>query len=148
MTIHLREVTVDNVRTACALTLEPQQERFVAPVAVSLAEAYVQPDIAWPRLVYDDDQLVGFLMTEFDQGEDPWLWRLNIAAGHQGAGDGRFAVQELMREAQRRDAERLLTSYVPGDDGPAGFYASLGFTPTGEVEDGEIVVVLPLGSAG
>ena len=42
-------------------------------------------------------------------------------------------------------ATELLTSYVPGEGGPAGFYARLGFVPTGEVDgDGEVIVRLPL----
>jgi diamine N-acetyltransferase len=60
--IHIRPVTPDNVREACALTLRPGQERFVETVAHSLAEAYAQPHHAWPRLVYDRDVLVGFVM--------------------------------------------------------------------------------------
>jgi diamine N-acetyltransferase len=145
----LRLVVVDddNVRAACSLTLKPGQENFVAPVAISLAEAYVNQDVAWPRLVYDRDTLVGFVMAEFDETEDDfWLWRLNIAGDHQGRGYGAFAVREVAREAARRGATRLLTSYVPADDGPAGFYAGLGFVPTGEIDDGEVVVALDLAS--
>ena len=38
----------------------------------------------------------------------------------------------------------LYTSYVPQPGGPEPFYLGLGFTPTGEVEDGEVVLVHPL----
>ena len=42
-------------------------------------------------------------------------------------------------------ATELLTSYVPEDDGPAGFYRRLGFVPTGEFDDhGEVIVRLGL----
>ena len=42
-------------------------------------------------------------------------------------------------------ATELLTSFVPGDDGPAGFYERLGFAPTGDVDDsGEVIVRLGL----
>ena len=37
-----------------------------------------------------------------------------------------------------------LVSWQPGPGGPAGFYRELGFVPTGEVEDGEIVAALAL----
>lgn len=30
--------------------------------------------------------------------------------------------------------DSLLTSYVPGGGGPSGFYARLGFVPTGELD--------------
>ena len=41
------------------------------------------PDIAWPRLIYDDGELVGFSMAAFvPEHENPlfhcYLWRLNI----------------------------------------------------------------------
>jgi hypothetical protein len=39
--------------------------------------------------------------------------------------------------------------YVAEDGGPAGFYARLGFTPTGDLDDsGEVIVRLPLAPAG
>jgi diamine N-acetyltransferase len=143
--VGLRLVDETNVREACRISLKAGQEKFVAPVAVSLAQAYVSADVAWPRLIYDGETLVGFVMAEFDEKEVSYfLWRLNIADEHQGRGYGRFAVFEVAREAMRRGATQLLTSYVPGDDGPAGFYGHLGFEPTGEIDDDEIVVALDL----
>lgn len=47
------------------MTLKPGQERFVAPVVLSVAEAYVNPT-SWPRVVLDGDQVVGFIMGNFD----------------------------------------------------------------------------------
>lgn len=139
--VHLRVVDTGNVRAACKLEMEPGQHRFVAPVAVSLAEAYVQPDVAWPRLIYDGESMVGFVMAEFDKTEgEYYLWRLNIAAGHQRNGYGTFAVSEVARESKRRGATTLLTSYVPGEGTPQGFYERLGFIPTGAVDEGEIVM--------
>jgi diamine N-acetyltransferase len=109
--LRLEPVTQENVRAACTLELRPDQEGLVAPVAWSLADAYTMPDIAWPRLVYDDGQVVGFIMAAFAVGhENPlfhsYLWRLAISAGHQGKGYGRFAVGELCQEARRRGHHR------------------------------------------
>ena len=146
--VHLRVVDKDNVRSACRLELEPGQEQFVAPVAVSLAQAYTEPDVAWPRLVYDGDEVVGFVMGHFDPEDDyGYLWRLNIAAGHQRKGYGRFAVREVAREAKRRGLPRLRTSYVPNEGNPAPFYDGLGFVPTGELDEGEVVLELDLAGA-
>ena len=82
--LRLEPVTRDNVRAACDLRLRPDQEHLVAPVAYSLAEAYVAADIAWPRLIYDGDELVGFIMGAFDPPNPDdlfhaYLWRLNIS---------------------------------------------------------------------
>ena len=45
---------------------------------------------------------------------------------------------ELVRD---QGATELITSHVPGEGGPSGFYARLGFVPTGELDpDGEILL--------
>ncbi len=42
-------------------------------------------------------------------------------------------------------ATELLTSFVPGDGSPAGFYAKLDFVPRGDLDpDGEIILRLVL----
>jgi len=142
--LRLEPVTQENVRAACKLKLRPDQESLVAPVAWSLADAYTAPDIAWPRLTYDGDQLVGFIMAAFDPGNPAalyhsYLWRLNIGAEHQGCGYGRFAVESLCQEAMRRGQHRLTVSYHLHENGPEGFYERLGFRPTGEHNQGEVV---------
>jgi diamine N-acetyltransferase len=142
--LRLAAVTRHNVRAACELEIKPEQDGTVAPVAVSLASAYTVPDIAWPRLVYDNDELVGFIMGAFDPDAEAelyrsFLWRLNIGAQHQGKGYGRFAVGELCAEALRRGQARLMTSWSQHEHGPEGFYLRLGFRPTGERIHGEIV---------
>jgi diamine N-acetyltransferase len=44
--VRLAKLTPDNVQAACSLRVKPEQEKFVAPVAMSLAEAYVRPEVA------------------------------------------------------------------------------------------------------
>jgi diamine N-acetyltransferase len=141
--LRLEEVTTANVMDACRLKVRPEQENYVAPVVWSLAAAYAYGERAWPRLVYDGDELVAFIMGAFDpDNENPahrcGIWRLNVSADHQGQGYGRFAVLRLIAEARRRGQKRVTVSWVPGDHTPEGFYLKLGFRPTGEVHDGEI----------
>jgi diamine N-acetyltransferase len=147
-TLSLREITPANFDMAIGLKVRPDQEHFVAPVVRSLAEAYVHPGTAWPRLIQDGDRPVGFLMAFFDAdwkedgtGSDirSGLWRLNIAADEQGRGYGRFAVESVAAEIRRRGGTRLTASWHPGPDGPEGFYLGLGFRLTGEISDGETV---------
>ena len=150
MDLRLALVTPDNVLDACRLTVRPEQEGVVAPVAVSLAEAYVHPGTAWPRLVTDGDggPVVGFVMGGFDEdNEEPafrcGIWRLNVAASAQGDGVGRFAVRAVAEEARRRGSERLTVLWVRHDHGPEGFYLRMGFRPTGELF-GQVVGELAL----
>ncbi|MEO3926216.1 GNAT family N-acetyltransferase [Micromonosporaceae bacterium B7E4] len=149
----LEKVTPENVVAACRLRIRPDQEGLVAPVAQSLAEAYAQPEVAWPRLVYDGERLVGFvmafLMVRFDP-DDPadlprsGLWRLNIAADEQGRGYGRFAVQAVCDELRQRGQDRVFVTWVPGERGPERFYRRLGFRLTGERVEDEVVGALDL----
>ena len=148
--MRLAMVTADNVGEACRLVVRPDQERFVAPVAWSLAEAYAQPEVAWPRLVYDGDRLVAFVMGAFDPGNSMWffrcgIWRLNVSAGEQGNGYGQFAVEVVLAEARRRGQRRASVLWVPGPGGPEGFYLRLGFQPTGETFGGEVVGQISVG---
>lgn len=144
----LEEITPDNFDAAISLKVRPDQEHLVAPVVRSLAEAYVHPDTAWPRLIVDGDRPVGFVMAFFDidfagdgKGLDlrSGLWRLNIAAAAQGRGYGRFAVESVAAEIRRRGGTRVTTTWHPGAVGPEGFYLGLGFRPTGEMSGGQTV---------
>ncbi|MDF3301410.1 GNAT family N-acetyltransferase [Streptomyces tropicalis] len=151
--LRLEEITPDTFDTAVGLRVRPDQEHLVAPVVKSLAEAYVYPGTAWPRLIRDGDRAVGFLMAFLDidwrgdgSGTDirSGLWRLNIAAAEQGKGYGRYAVASVAAEIRRRGGTRLTTTWHPGADGPERFYLGLGFRPTGETSGGQTVGELDL----
>lgn len=141
----LGKITPENVNAACELRVHLHQERFVAPVERSLAEAYAAgPDVAWPRLVLDGDEVVGFVMGGFNPDDEIevfrcGIWRLNVSAAHQGRGYGRFAVEAVAEEARRRGQKRLTVLWLPGEGGPEGFYQGVGFRPTGEVLGDQVV---------
>lgn len=149
--VALEPVTRDNVRAVCRLAVAPSQRNLVAPNAVSLAEALVSPH-AWYRAITADGVPVGFVMLSDDpegtgnEGRPQYyLWRLMIGDGLQGAGYGRRAVELVVDHVRSRPgATELLVSWVPGEGSPEGFYLGLGFEPTGEIDDGEVVGRLPL----
>jgi diamine N-acetyltransferase len=66
-------------------------------------------------------------------------WRLNVAAGEQGLECGRFAVNAVAQEACRRGQTRITVFWVPGEGGPEDFYRRLGFRPTGEGLDRQVL---------
>lgn len=150
MTVTLVEITADTVRAVCKLAVAPGQENFVAPNAVSLAQALFS-DAAWYRAVHADGELVGFVMLEDEtlRPEPPaepgiFLWRLMIADGHQGRGIGREVIRLVLEHVRSRPGVRKFgTSYVPKPGGPGPFYEGLGFVPTGEIDDGEVVMTYP-----
>jgi diamine N-acetyltransferase len=143
--VALADVTRDNVREVCRLTVAPAQQLFVAPNAVSLAQALVEPR-AWYRVISADDVPVGFVMLSLDPtggqdgGPEYYLWRLMIADGLQGRGYGRAALSLVVDHVRSLpSASEITVSWVPGEGSPAGFYLGLGFEPTGEIDHGEVV---------
>lgn len=147
--VTLREVTAETVRAVCALEVAPEQRGFVAPNAISIAQAHFEPK-AWFRAVYAGDEPVGFAMLYEDlEKEKYFLWRFMIAAEHQGKGYGRRALDLVVeRVLSLPGASELLTSYVPGEAGPKDFYLRYGFVETGEVDEGEHVIRLELEPVG
>lgn len=138
--VELREVTAESVREICALQVAPAQRRFVAPNAVSFAEALFEPK-AWYRAVVADDVIVGFVMLGIDtETPEYYLWRLMIDARWQRRGYGRAAVEQVIAHVRTLpNARELIVSWVPSAGGPEPLYLGLGFEPTGEVDAGEIV---------
>lgn len=153
VTVDLVEITDENAESVLALRLAPGQDRFVTSVADSLEEARTHPHgNPWCRAVHADGLPVGFVMLSWDvepQPPDilgPWfLWKLLIDHRQQGRGYGREVVRQIVELVRAHGGVELLTSHVLGSGGPAGFYARLGFVPTGDVDpEGEIVLRLPL----
>jgi diamine N-acetyltransferase len=143
--VTLREIDADSVRAVCKLSVDAAQQQFVERNAVSIAQAHFSAH-AWLRAVYADATPVGFVMLE-DQPDKPeyYLWRFMIDARYQGMGFGRRALALFIEHVRSRPgATELLTSVVQADGGPQAFYERLGFALTGEHEDGEAMMRLPL----
>jgi len=136
--VSLREVNAETVRIICRLDVSEEQKHFVAPNAVSIAEAYFEPK-AWFRAIYADETPVGFLMLYDDQDEPRYfLWRYMIDARYQKMGFGKQAMNLLMEYVRARPGARELTlSCHPVEDGPEPFYRKYGFTLTGRMIEDE-----------
>lgn len=153
VTVTLREITDANVDAVRGLRTTADQERFVSTVSYSIEEAAANPQgKPWYRAVYADEQPVGFVMLSWDVEPQPphingpwFLWKLLIDARYQRRGYGQEVVRQVVELVRGQGATELLTSRVPGEGGPAGFYARLGFVPRGDVDpDGEIILRLDL----
>lgn len=150
--MRLVEITDANRDAVCALRVQPGQQRFVASVARSLEDAATTPEgEPWYRAVYSGAEPVGFVMLSWNVPPGRpgvlgpyFLWRLLIDARYQAHGYGR-AVLTLVADLVRADGgTELLTSHQPDEDGPGPFYRRFGFRPTGEIDDGEVVLRLAL----
>lgn len=143
--ITLREITEETLWDFLSLKVHEKQESFVASNAISIAQAHFSKH-AWFRGIYADETAVGFVMLE-DNPEKPeyYLWRFMIGENFQKMGFGYKAMKEVIEHVKARpNATELITSVVPGEGNPQGFYEKLGFRLTGEIDEGEEVMKLVL----
>lgn len=149
--VTLREITSETVREICRLsdTLTDPQNKMVAPNAVSIAQAYFEPN-HWFRAIYAGERPVGFVMLYTGPEEDDdgnvlnngepryYLWRYMIAAPEQGKGYGAQAMRLLFEEVRSRGGTELRLSCVEGPGSPEGFYRNMGFERDGKMYGDEV----------
>ena len=58
MDVELRQITSETIRAICELEVATDQRSFVAPNAVSIAEAHFTPG-HWMRAIYADGEPIG-----------------------------------------------------------------------------------------
>jgi diamine N-acetyltransferase len=149
MVVELREITSETVRAVCSLEVAEEQRGFVAPNALSIAEAHFTPH-HWMRAIYADGDPVGFLLTYEDPEEDSfWVWRFMVDARRQQQGIGRQAMELLLDRWRSLGATAAALSVIPANRKTIAFYQSLSFQLTGEEEGRELVMRRELeGTAG
>lgn len=151
--ISLRAIDSSNYRECIELSVEPDQQRFVASNLQSLADAYVWREAAEPFAVYSDDDMVGFalLFPLADGGDDDSipepgtergyiLVRLMVDGRFQGRGYGRAVLDAIVELVRDRGLPTVRLSVVPENEQALDFYRRNGFAETGEIHGGEIVM--------
>lgn len=150
--VGLVEIDHTNDRAVRALRTHKSQERFVAPVVDSFADALFSepheghPVVPWMRAVEADGDLVGFVMVALssEHHDEPYLWRLLVDRRHQRRGIGRRVLDLVVEDCRQRGDASLLVSWVDGKGSPRPLYERYGFVPTGEIDHGEVVARLVL----
>lgn len=151
--ISLRPVDSSNYQECIELSVAPDQQGFVASNVQSLADAYVWRVAAEPYAVYSGEEMVGFaLLFPFagDVGDESIpepgtergmvLVRLMIDARSQGRGHGRDALEAIVELVRDRGLPTVRLSVVPENEQALEFYRRNGFTETGVIHGGEIVM--------
>ena len=137
----LHPVTRDNWIACAKLEVPESQRGYVAPNVYSIAESKFEPHYQ-PRVILLDEEVAGFLMYCQDdtdqQAEAFWLFRMMIAASHQGKGLGYQAVTLALAEMETMGARLAYTMHKPDNEVAGRLYARLGFRRVGMLEDGDI----------
>lgn len=140
MNISLRPVDPDNFEQVIALNVE----RYCASNMYSLAQAKVYPD-ANPLAIYIGEVPVGFIMYGIEprDNNEYWIDRFMIDKAHQKKGYGRKALQMVIDTIkQDKTHDKIKISTNPENAVAKKLYADLGFHDTGELHDGEVLMIL------
>lgn len=143
--INFRRISEDNFNIIVHMK-RPEGEHFVASNAYSLAEAWLYKDAGdvYPFAIYNDDTPVGFMMLDEDQEERCLvIWRIMFPEEHQNKGYGTEAMKQIIRLAKESGKyDFMIIDYAPENVIAKHVYEKMGFVPTGEISNGEIVAKL------
>ena len=144
--IRLEKVNAKNFRKVLDMKLPEEQNCFVAPNVVSMAQAWLYYEEARPYAVMNDDEVVGFMMLDWDNDERTvGIWRFMIAFGEQKKGYGRAALQTAIDMVKNeKNIDSMYLDYVKGNTVARELYYSLGFRENGKMEGNEIIMTLKL----
>ncbi len=147
--VTLRPVDATIRSAVLALAVRSEQASFVATPDTYLRMC--DTGGVWqPLAVLEGDRVVGFLMWGVDEDDDScWLGGFIVDAAHQGRGLGRAAVLAALEMLVEQGSKAgFALSYEAENVTAAGLYTSLGFVPTGERVDDEVVARRPPSGRG
>lgn len=95
--IHFEIITKENYSDVINLHVADSQIGFVCDNATSLVEATYEEGL-YTRAIYDDDNLIGFLLFDYDLEIPGWsLSRFMIDAKYQNKGLGKSAINLFIK---------------------------------------------------
>lgn len=158
--ITLQKIDTKNIWAVIKLSVNPEQENFVATNTESILEAYAnlsEGNVAMPFAIYNDGCPIGFVMFGYgtigDQDEPAIaagnyvVWRFMIDRQYQGKGYGKKALAACLgylRTLPCGPAQFCWLSYEPENTVAKALYSAAGFVENGEKDGDEIVAVRAL----
>ena len=139
----LEPIDRSNFRRLFNMQLRPEQVTFVTPPRWTLARCYVrlfgENFEHLPHLIGLGDEVVGYATTacDPDSADNYWIDDIMIAAKHQGKGYGRAAMVEVLKMIVARypRCHAVQLTCFRTNTAAAALYKSLGFEPTGGVDE-------------
>lgn len=140
--INLRKITENNFIDAFDLKLGAGQDGFVSHPIRSLAQAYVYRNQCQPFGIYNDDEMVGYVMVIYDYDIPEYdIWHMMIDVKHQGKGFGKAALEQALSYIDTKpfgDSNRVTLTCNKDNEVALALYHSFGFQETGAADDDEI----------
>ena len=142
MAVTLKCITEDNFLDAFHLKLRKDQEEFVSHPIRSLAQAYVYRNQCQPFGIYQDEEMVGYVMVIYDYDVPEYdIWHMMIDGAQQGKGYGKEALKRVLEYIATKpfgESNRVVLTCNKQNIPGLTLYQSLGFEATGNVDGDEI----------
>ncbi|HFI0517376.1 TPA: GNAT family N-acetyltransferase [Streptococcus suis] len=133
--IRLELVNKDNFDQVLDLEVAPKDQRRVASVEYSLAQAwlYRDSDVLFPYAVKSGQLTVGFLLLSYQPMENSYyIWRLLIDQKYQNQGFGKEVIRQVLQRARDdQQCHKVTVNYVIGNHKMRYILEKFGFQPVG-----------------
>ncbi|HEM4055400.1 TPA: GNAT family N-acetyltransferase [Streptococcus suis] len=132
--IRLEQVNKDNFDQVLDLEVAPRDQRRVASVEYSLAQAwlYREEGHLLPYAVKSGQRIVGFVLLSIQEDKSYYVWRLLIDRHYQNRGYGKEVIRQVIGLAKEDPSCHTITmNYVIGNHKMRYILEKLGFQSVG-----------------
>lgn len=132
--IRLELVNKDNFDAVLEVSLSAADERKVASVEYSLAQAwlYREDGHLLPYAVKSGQKVVGFVLLSIQEDKSYYVWRLLIDRHYQNRGYGKEVIRQVIGLAKEDPSCHTITmNYVIGNHKMRYILEKLGFQSVG-----------------
>lgn len=133
--IRLELVNKDNFDQVLDLEVAPKDQRRVASVEYSLAQAWLYRDSEdlFPYAVKSGQLTVGFLLLSYQPMENSYyIWRLLIDQKYQNQSFGKEVIRQVLQRARDdQQCHKVTVNYVIGNHKMLYILEKFGFQPVG-----------------
>ena len=125
----------DNCDQVLDLEVAPKDQRRVASVEYSLAQAWLYRDseVLFPYAVKSGQLTVGFLLLSYQPMENSYyIWRLLIDQKYQNQSFGKEVIRQVLQRARDdQQCHKVTVNYVIGNHKMRYILEKFGFQPVG-----------------
>ncbi|HEL1662231.1 TPA: GNAT family N-acetyltransferase [Streptococcus suis] len=134
--IRLELVNKDNFDQVLDLEVAPKDQRRVASVEYSLAQAwlYREDGHLLPYAVKSGQKVVGFVLLSIQEDKSYYVWRLLIDKKYQNRGHGKEVIRQILVLAKEDTlCQKVTMNYVIGNHKMRYILEKFGFQSVGMI---------------
>ena len=122
--------------TDMKITLPPEQAEMLSSRETIREIIQKNPDTVLAFDIYDEDELIGFVLVHRFEEKKYFLWEFAIDQNHQNQHKGTKALTGFIEYMKTHyDAVEMTTTYIYGNEHAKHVYEKIGFVETDVVDE-------------